>query len=396
MLRMQNLLTAGLMGLLTVSGQSYAVAGGHHGGMGSGGSSGFHANQFSKNSSSPRPSFSVQSAVNHQVNNVMPLQTNHLKTLPVNTVRQNQGTHSFQFPANAQLGLSKGTLGSVTNNTIHKLPVLPVNTTGNSGIKFPGNINLGTITPIVNHPIKPVGPIAPVGPIKPICPPSGCGPGKYGNCWGTGCGFGYGCGWGYSGLGCGNWGCGNWGYGGYGCGYWPGYFGTTYNYNCVQPYPVSVSTPVYVTSTPVVIPAATNLVLNDTAVPPAPAALREIDLAVRGVQIVEAASVDHGALYRVTITNKGPADVDVPVRIAALGMKDNQPTEESPRVMESIKSLKVGESADVNLQMPAMANAFPKLLVAIEVPDNFKDRNEMDNVAAGEVAQLTRLASLAK
>lgn len=394
MLRKQNLLTAGLMVLLTVSGQSYAVAGGHHGGMGSGGSSGFHANQFSKNNSGPRPSFSVQSSVNHKLNNVMPLQANHPKTLPAKTVLQNQGSHNFQFPKHTTLGLNKGTLGNVTNPTIHKLPVLPVNTTGNSGIKFPGNINLGSIKPIINHPIKPIGPIkpvGPVGPIKPICPPYGCGPGKYGNCWGTGCGFGYGCGWGYGGLG-----CGNWGYGGYGCGYWPGYFGGGYNYPCVQPYPVSVGTPVYVTSTPVVVPTATNLVLNDTAVPPAPAAMREIDLAVKGVQIVEAATADHGALYRVTVMNKGPVNIDVPVRIAALGMKDNQPTEDSPRAMESVKSLNAGESAEVNLRMPATANALPKLLVAVEVPDNFKDRNEMDNVAAGEVAQLTQLASLTK
>jgi hypothetical protein len=138
--------------------------------------------------------------------------------------------------------------------------------------------------------------------------------------------------------------------------------------------------------------------LNVQAVslPPAPASLREIDLVITDVQIVEAASANRGALYRVTINNMGTADMDVPTRVAALGMNDNQPTEDSPRVMEMLNGLKAGESASLELRMPVAANTLPKLLIAVEIPENFKDTNEMNNVAAGEVAQLPQPTAMVK
>lgn len=382
MLRKQNLLTAGLMVLLSVAGRTVAVAG--H--PGSGGGSGFHV------SSGPHPSYSMQMPVNHNSSNLMS-QANVLKSqqfqtnnvLQTNKLNQIHVSNSAHFPTNTNLNQLK--IGNL-NNKIGQLPVNQLHTptsTALKGINL-GNVNLKNSNPVFTKPVLPVNTIKPI-----INPPMGgfgkCGTG-YGNCWGNGCGFGWG-------FGCGNWGCGNWGYG---CGYWPGYFGCyngCYNYPLVQPYPVVFTTPGYVSTTPAVVPTSTTLVLNDTAVPPAPAPAktRDIDLGIKSVQLVEAANADHGALYRVTIANMGPSDLDVATRVAALGIKDSQPNADTPRAIETINSLKVGETTNLDLRMPVAANALPKLLVAVEIPDNFKDTNESNNVAAGEVSQLTQVAS---
>ena len=414
MLRKHNLLTAGLMVLLSVSGRAVALAGGHHGGSSGGGNSSFHAPQFSNHSMGSRSNLQVQPQFNRNSGNVVLPQNQSLKTgvtntqvmktqfpqnhgqtvLKTGTLNPSQSSHNFRFPGNLNQNTNHIKLGStnLVNKTNH-IPVLPIHnpsSTAMKGIHFPGNYNPGKISPIF-----------PIKPIKPICPPYGGGSGQcgtgfggcwgnYGGCWGNGCGFGWGCG---------NWGCGNWGYGNYGCGYWPGYFGGCYNTPLYQPYPVTVSTPVYVTSTPTVVPTSTSLVLNDAAVPPAPlppAAPRDIDLAIKDVRIVEAATGDRGALYRVTIVNKGPAALDSATRVAMLAMKDNQPSEDSPRTMETVKGLKVGETTSLDLRMPVAANALPRMLVAVEVPENFKDTNESDNVAAGEAAQIPQLAAVAK
>lgn len=460
MLLKRNLLVAGLTVLLTVTGQSFAVAGGNHGGSKGGGSGGgqFNGSQFSNNAKfTPRPNFSVQTPVHKSVGNFKATPQQHFKMqAPVNKsigkaisqptptfkAQQFKTQHSntllqtgklskipttpkFQFPNNVKPGLNTGKLGIHTNGKlgsisnpvgtkIGKLPVLPTgklpigklpnngnlsNIVKKGGIGFPGSINVGKVNPIFHKPFVPT---------QKFCPPFGgvgkCGTG-YGGCWGNGCGFGggfgnWGCGnWGHGHWGCGNYGCGNYGCGNYQCGYWPGYFNGCSNYPVVQPYPLAVST-TYVSSAPVVevVPVVSSIPLNDQAVPlpPAPTSMREIDLVIKEVQVVEAASADRGALYRVTIINMGTTNMDVPTRVAALAMKDNQPTEESPRVLETVKSLQAGETVSMELRMPVTANALPKLLVAVEIPENFKDTNEMNNVAAGEVAQLPQPTAMVK
>lgn len=411
MLRKQNILTAGLMVLLTVSGQTFAVAGGNRGGFG-GGSHNKPSNHVSNHSLTPRPSFSVQSPVKQSLGNAMTRQTMNMQTQPLlknqsrissqplklNTV---QTPRNFQFPNNLNLG-QHGKLGTSATKIGH-LPVLPIK---NPVPHFPGNIPVGNVNPV--NPVKPVFPVKPVLPVKPvipvkpvfpiksiipikpippICPPFGgtqCGNG-YGN-WG----YGYCGGWGWG------WGCGNWGYGNYGCGYWPGYFG-----GCSYPlYPTCsypIYTPVYFTSTQFV-PTTTTIVLNDTAVPPSPAAAstREIDLAVKEMRLVESATADRGALYRVTIVNNGPQNLETASRVALLGFKESQPAADSPRTMETLQTLKVGESTVLDLRMPVEANSQPKLLVAVEIPETYKDTNEANNVAAGEAAQVPQLASMIK
>ena len=380
MLLKRTLLTAGLVTLMAISGQNLAMAGGGHGG----GHGSFHGGNMSGNVA--RPTFNVQPQVTKSLGSGMPQQTfktQQFQVNPTNTLLQTgklshvQTPHNIHLPTNVNLGQHQTKVD----------PLLKVNhlLDANSnqamkGVKIPG-LNVGQVTP--NFPIKPIKPIKP---LPPICPPYGGGKCGTGGCWGNGCGFGW------------NGGCGNWVFGNCGCGYWPGYFG-----NCgYYPYPVytPVYTPTYFCSTPVVVPTSTTIVLNDTAVPPAPSATpvssREIDLAVKEVRVVEAATTSQGALYRITIINKGPMNLDVATRVAALGIKESRPTNDTPRAIETLKGLKVGESADLDLRMPVAANDLPRLLVAVEIPDNFKDTDEANNVAAGEVNQLPQLAAVAQ
>jgi hypothetical protein len=379
MFRKHNLLTAGLMVLVSVSGQSFAIAGGHHGGSGGGS---FQGGKMSGNGA--RPSFNVQPSfhknVMSQPNNTFKtqqFQNNPLNSLQVNKVNNGAlgNTHVMKDP---KLVLNQPKLGTLNTQLLnHSNQSLKT-------VKLPDHFDLGKAKPI--NGIKPIIPINPGKPFPPICPPQGgqCGTGGCwkGGCWGNGCGFNW------------NVGCGNWTFGNCGCGYWPGYFG------CGYPYPsYPVYTPTYFTTMPIVevIPTSTTIVLNEPAVPPSPSATqattRDIDLAVKEVHVVEGATATRGALYRITIINKGPTNLDVATRVAALGIKDNRPTDDTPRAIETLKGLNVGESTNVDVRMPVAANDLPKLLVAVEIPDMFKDTDESNNVAAGEVAQLPQLAS---
>ena len=411
MLRNQNLLTAGLTILLAVSGQAVTLAGGHGGGGGGSfhGASHSVGNAMSHQSNMTRtPQFQTK-----QVNNVV--QSNKLNVVPPSKLNNVQvGKMTNLQTHTAQTNNVQNHNVKLTDQVKNHLPVSPVNNSSSQtmkGFKFSGNVNMSKGNSI--FPIKST--CAPFGGGYGKCGYGGCWGNGYGGCWGNGCGFG----WGY-----GNYGCGNWGYGNsYGCGYWPGYFGGCYNYAIAQPYPVQASTPVDVSSTAAVTPGATSVVLNDTAVPPLPpvpespspsssgspspssslspsgpgsAKTREIDLAVKDVRVVEAATANLGALYRVSIINQGPANLDVPTRVAALGIKDGQPSEDTPRTIEMLKSLKSGETAELDLRLPVAANALPRLLVAVEIPESYKDTNEMNNVAAGEVAQVPPLAVASK
>ena len=403
MLFNRNLLTASLVSLLAVSVQSVALAGGHHGGLASKGGSG----------NMSRPAMTRAPQV---TKSVMPQQT-----LKAPQFHVNQNTTLLQkgnFPQNTNMGNANKVnplhkvgpvLSPRTESTMKTVKIPGLNVKPNfpikpqvldtkfhgklDGVKIPG-LDVGQPKP--NFPIKgkipglDVGQGTPNIPIKPFPfptkPPQGGGNGGTGGKCGTGyCGSG-----GYWGQGCGfgwNLGCSNWGYGNCGCGYWPGYFG-----NCGY-YPYTVYTPTYFCQTPVVqvVPMPTTVVLNDVAVPPmpaAPASVREIDLAVQNVQLLQAATTSQGALYRITIANKGPVNLDVATRVAALGIKESRPDDQSPRAMETLQSLKVNETADLDLRMPVAANDLPRLLVAVEIPDGFKDLDDSNNVAAGEVTQL--------
>jgi hypothetical protein len=212
-----------------------------------------------------------------------------------------------------------------------------------------------------------------------------CGNGWFGNgCWGNGwCGNGY----------CNNY-CGGW-WGssnyGYGCGNWFGNSCGCY-YPVVQPYPLTVCSPIYVTQPATVVQVApvTTTVAKEVApeVAPAPLSAREIDLAIKEVKVLAKGDAQNGPMYRVFVTNKGPMNLDQPSRVALISINDGKPSADTPRMIETLKSLKVGETAELDMRLPVAANTFPMLLVAVEVPETFKDTNEQDNVAQGEVAQL--------
>jgi hypothetical protein len=223
-----------------------------------------------------------------------------------------------------------------------------------------------------------------------------CGNGWFGNnfCgngwYGSGC-----CGNGWYGNGCcgnyygGWWGCGNYGYG---CGNWFGNCCGCY-YPTVQPYPLTVCSPIYVSQPATVVqvaPVTTVVKEVATELPPSPSAVsaREIDLAIKEVKVLAKGDAQNGPMYRVLITNKGPANLDRPARVALISINDGKPSTDTPRLIETLKSLKVGETAELDMRLPVTANTFPMLLVAVETPESFKDTNEQDNVAQGEVAQL--------
>lgn len=308
---------------------------------------------------------------------------------------------------------------SVKVPALSKLPQITPSTRVNPPIKVPNltlpHGTLGRFDSIKPAPIKPIStkPVLPgsfpnlasagsgkSNPIftmpKSVLPAQGLGQGPKGQ-KGFGPGFGFcgtpapkswGCGWGSGwGWGCGyNPGCGYFPGCGYwpGCTYWPGYFSPCVTYPL---YPTCYYTPTYFTTS--VVTVAPSTVVADP-VPPAPvsAALPEIDLLIQDVKVVEPATATQGALYRITIKNQGPMNLSVPFRVAALGLKETQPTAETPRAMETLAGLKVGESSTVELRMPAAASSLPRLLIAIEIPESFKDLDEQNNVAAGEVSQL--------
>jgi hypothetical protein len=144
-------------------------------------------------------------------------------------------------------------------------------------------------------------------------------------------------------------------------------------------------------------PINNNVVVqtDEAEVPPAPmtATKRQIDLGVKEVRVVEPGTSEQGPMYRVFITNKGPMALDVATRVALVAIKDSEPTADTPRMVESLKSLAVGETAELNMRLPVAAGGFPMMLVAVEIPENFEDTNEQDNLAQGEVAQLAMVTA---
>ncbi len=185
----------------------------------------------------------------------------------------------------------------------------------------------------------------------------------------------------------------NWGYG------WPNY--GTYPVVQAAPYGWPVSSTTYVTTSPQVIevPVQSTTTLPQfptNTLPPTPAAMTEIDLAITDVRLVDAGSPTAGPMYRVTLTNKGSNNMTTPTRLAGVAMNAEQSSQEPPMQIETVPVLNVGQSTEINLRMPVTAKNFPLLMIAAEVPANFKDTNEQDNVAQGQAAQIPVLAAAMK
>jgi len=404
MLKWKALLTAGLMVVLASVGSDEAAAGKGHGPSGKGGfSGGMNRMQVAPRVSTP---VRMNNGIGHTVVNTPKIQkfpaVTHVPqgkfgqavTLPKPNFKPQVPQQTLPKP-----NFSNGTLGRIDPAKIGQLPKLPTvpnlnpqikpirNPTGNMPI-LPGNFP--NLAKAGQGPSNPIFTSAKKGLPQALTHKGfgfcGTTP-SCGTPWGGGWGGKFGCGyWGW-GLG---WNCGNWGFGSP-CGYWPGYFNP-----CCNPVyytPACYYTPVYFTTPAVSVAPSTTVVVNDMTVPPAPtsAELKEIDLAIKDVRVVEAATATQGALYRITILNQGPTNLDMPTRVAALGMKDAQPSADMPRAMETLSALKVGQTADVNVRMPKEANELPRLLIAVEIPESFKDTDEQNNVAAGEVAQLASL-----
>jgi hypothetical protein len=130
--------------------------------------------------------------------------------------------------------------------------------------------------------------------------------------------------------------------------------------------------------------------------PATPAALIPIDLAITDVRLVDAGSPTTGPTYRVTVANKGSNNMNTTTRLAAAATNGEQSSQEPPMQIETVPMLNAGQSAEVSLQMPVTANAFPLLMIAAEVPANFQDTNEQDNVAQGVAAQIPALVTALK
>lgn len=403
-----QLMTA-MVVLVTISKSQLVMAGGHPGG-----SNGFH--KFGNNQMQmSKPQF-VSKGVPHVTNTIQhkPVFQQFQQPSGLKQVHKFSGNfnpvlgqpHVVKFPqtnlGNFGLGNGKpvkfpqsglGNIGLGQGKPIG-LPqtgnIKPINNPILNGGKFPGIIGnkpfnpgvIGGKFPFPNGPIS--GPIT----TKPFFP------GKFG--FGSGFCIG-GC---YPNWGCGwpNYGCyPNWGYGH--CGWYPPLYG--FNYPVVQSYPYGwpVSSPTYVSTTPQVIqvqPAATNVVVQEpqTTLPPAPPALMEIDLAITDVRLVDAGTMTTGPMYRVTLMNKGPNDMTTTTRLAVVSMKAEQTQQETPHQLETVRMLKVNESVEMTVRMPLAAKDFPMLTVAVEIPANFKDLNERDNVAQGEAAQIPTLAAM--
>lgn len=417
-------LTANMLVLVTLTGQS-AFAGGRSFG-------GNHSQSQSGGQMNSRPSFSYQqmskglpgnsnNAGNTLVNTQTFMPVHQIQ--PITNLGQNSnGRGTIKLPGNTNL------VGNLQQSKGTK-PILPINvgpSNGSSSNGGKGSLNFGNLISnrsLNSNSIKHVMPISLNGSQSKPSVPNGMGkkidpmfsqgqkktlPYVYGGLGGFGLGFcGNGCygngfcgnGWfgngccnplwfdcGWCGYGCGNYCGGWWNCNNYCCGYYPIY----------QPYPLTVCSPIYVTQPASAVstaPSTTTVVINndvDKDVPPSPTqtSAREIDLGVKEVKVLSKGDAQNGPLYRVSIMNKGPMKLDKPARVAVISINDGKPSTETPRMIETVKSLNVGETVELDMRLPVAANTFPMLLVAVETPESFKDANEQDNVAQGEVAQL--------
>ncbi|MEK6258377.1 MAG: hypothetical protein AABP62_07125 [Planctomycetota bacterium] len=381
-------MTASLLVLVSLAGQS-ALAAGNKGFQG-GQQQGNGQNQGAgKGAQVARPSFSVQPKV------VSGNGGGSFKSLP-GKVSAPQGTFKpvttpFKppkvlpvggFPVNPLPPL--GPIGPIKPPTVKPPTANPFPPLGPIGPIKPPKVNpfppigpIGPVKPPIVNPLPPIGPIGPIkppvgpfppiGPINPLPPigplppfppinpnppmPPVCPP-HHGHCHP-------------------HWGC------------WTGWVGGWINCPIVQPCSLPVVSVVEV------VPVQTTVVVLETA-------RREIDLAVKEVRVVEKANAERGPLYRVYITNKSLNDLDVPTRVALLGVNGEQPTDDTPRAIETLKSLRGGETVAMDIRLPATSASYPLLLAVVEVPETYTDTNEQDNVAQGEVARLPLVVATTK
>jgi hypothetical protein len=235
--------------------------------------------------------------------------------------------------------------------------------------KFPGGVG-----PILD-PIKPpkFPPKFPGGPI--VDPnPGGGGNGGPGNGGGNGGGNGNGGG-GGGGGGKGNshhhhwcWGWGNgWGWNPPCWTPWPGCYG---DFHCpvIQPYPLVVTE---------VVPVVETVFVPGT-----------VDLSITSVLVVQKPSPNLGMLLRVTVTNKGSVDLAANARLGLFASHPGQTMGEMPRAVQLLEPLVSGQTTEIAIRLPVEANSRSLLLIAVEMPEGYRDANEQDNVAQGEIARL--------
>ncbi|MFO1021098.1 MAG: hypothetical protein U0903_10430 [Planctomycetales bacterium] len=338
------------------------------------------------------PGGNFRSVASHpQVNHTQTMQMNQVKTFKTPTQLNNNNTVR-------QINLNQGTLTGLngTKTPISTLPTFPINPTGGTGtggtkkppfggifnppnggtvVVDPGPGNGGGKKPpfgggIFNPPGggvldpgtgNPGGNNPPNNP--PSNPPGGNNPPSNPPNNGGNCGNNNG--------NCNHGGC--WGYGSYFP--WSPWYGCYGGFACpnVQPYALPVNY-VGMSVTPVTVPVAS--------------ASQNVDLSIVGATILEKATATRGALVRVKILNKGPVDLAESARVALFGADANQTTGEMPNVIGNLPAIKMGETKMVDLRMPVEAARKSTVIVAIEMPANYKDVNEADNVAQGPIAQL--------
>ena len=290
------------------------------------------------------------------------------------------------------LGGAKGPVldPGIGNGTVGKPPITIKPYVPGKGPLIPGKID-----PVFSSggsgPFVPIGGVSGKPPIKggPVFP----GGGVIGNGQSPGNGNGntkwhpwWGGGWGGSGY-CYGGNCGPfppWWY--EPCWYpqWDGCYG---HFHCpvIQPYPISCyyqtvyTVPVVTASTVTVEPGLTN-----------------VDLMVMSVKVLEPGTPAQGTLFRVQLGNKGPSDLAAATRVAIFAAQETKTAGELPRTIAAIPSLDAGKTIEVDIRFPKEAYGDPLLIVAVELPKGYRDVNEQDNIAQGEIAGLSGMEPAAQ
>ena len=143
------------------------------------------------------------------------------------------------------------------------------------------------------------------------------------------------------------------------------------------------------------MPAPVVSVTQSASVAAPVATMRTVDLSIAGVQVMDRGTADRGMRLRVKVANKGPMDLMDATRVAAFAANSGEPTGELPRSMAMLNGLAAGQTRDVEIDMPLSANGMPMLIAGVELPENYVDANEKDNVAQGPVDQLLGMQTAA-
>jgi len=126
------------------------------------------------------------------------------------------------------------------------------------------------------------------------------------------------------------------------------------------------------------------------------AGVTSVDLMVMSVKVLEPGTPDMGTLFRVQLGNKGPSDLAAATRVAIFAAKETKTAGELPRTIAAIPSLAAGKTIELDVRFPKEAYGDPMLIVAVELPKGYRDVNEQDNIAQGEIAGLSGMEPAAQ